>query len=167
MRTSAFAPLELGWRVGADEVALPHTRGWGEFLNGPEISTRILDQARRRLSWALANPERYNRHLERHLPLAARVGWLQRHFPWPTGMEPWLPDAELRAFAAALERGGHHPARPDLTVDRFLADAAVAYDAAFPELEPLAPLDKYRRRADTRHGGLLDLAPDDATAFRE
>jgi len=52
-----------------------------------------------------------------------------------------------------------------MTVDRYLDLAAVAYDAACPDLRTLAPRDKYRRRADTRHGGMLDLPAGDADAF--
>ena len=49
----------------------------------------------------------------------------------------------------------------------YLDTAATAYNAVFKELHPFSPLEKYQKRADGRHGGLLDLAQNDPAAFEK
>ncbi|HMX95748.1 MAG TPA: hypothetical protein PKC50_10935, partial [Elusimicrobiota bacterium] len=64
-----------------------------------------------------------------------------------------------------LRQGAAHARFPGMTVDRYLRAAGVAYDAVFKELRSLSPLDKYKKKADGRHGGMLDLPRRDAPAF--
>lgn len=52
-----------------------------------------------------------------------------------------------------------------LTLSQYLKTAAIAYDAGFKELCSFSPLQKYKKKADGRHGGLLDLSHHDADAF--
>lgn len=44
---------------------------------------------------------------------------------------------------------------------------AIAYDAVLKKNRDLLPIDKYRRYADRRHGGMLDLPAENAKAFDE
>jgi hypothetical protein len=52
-----------------------------------------------------------------------------------------------------------------MSLRRYLEVATLAYDSAFDDLKPLTPLAKYERKADRRHGGMLDLAPEDSRTF--
>jgi hypothetical protein len=47
----------------------------------------------------------------------------------------------------------------------YLKVSALAYDAAFPKTRNLSAFSKYKRWADTRHGGMLDLPREDSGAF--
>ena len=72
---------------------------------------------------------------------------------------------ELVRLESALEQGKRARSWHRLTLRRYLETAGIAYDAAIPELRSLTPRKKYERKADTRHGGLLDLRPVDPRAF--
>lgn len=164
---SSRTSYELRWTIGSDEVELPPVEGWYlPWENTEDLWLDVLAQARRRLEWGLANPARYNRHMERYVPPTARRGHVLRRYTWPKGMDTALPPEELDQLERAVGRSETHPRRPTLSRARYLADAGVAYDAAFEDLRGLTPLEKYQRRADSRHGGFLDLAEDDAEGFR-
>ena len=166
-QVSSRISLDLRWKLGSDTVELPpDTETYGAWSNTPAFWLEVLQQAQRRLSWGLENPARYNRHLDRLVPLKLRRGHILRRHTWPIGTEPLATAAELDALARAVSRSAPPPPRPELSPDLFLRDAAIAYDAAYEELRPLAALDKYTRRADRRHGGMLDLPPEDAAGFR-
>lgn len=159
---------ELHWKLGSDQVELPpNERGFAPWPNDELLWRDVLGQVQRRLAWGLANPDRYNRHQDRYVPMERRTGHILRRYTWPLGLGPALPAAELNALEQVVLHGQNHPPRPALSVARFLSDAAVAYDAAFEDLRALPPLAKYRRRADSRHGGMLDLPDEDEDAFRQ
>ncbi len=54
-----------------------------------------------------------------------------------------------------------------MTLSRYLKTVEMAYDAVFKDLRDLPPIQKYRKKADGRHGGLLDLPAVEARAFAE
>ncbi len=158
-------PFEIRWVLGSEEVGIaPASCLYPSMHNDEDLWLRITEQIEGRLRRGLKNPAAYNRHVARHLPEDCRTGYLMRRLSWPVGHE-LLPVEALDAADEALARGQTHPPRPPMTVNRYMEAAAVAYDAAFEDLRDLAPLAKYRRRADNRHGGLTDLPADDAEAF--
>ncbi|MBI4601917.1 MAG: hypothetical protein HY721_08140 [Planctomycetes bacterium] len=166
-----YATVTLGWRdhrltwhVGTDEVRLEGGGGWTSWSD-EELWRRVLEQVVRRLREAVRRPDRYNRRVERLLPLACRTGKIERRLTWPPGRRPPVAAARIAKLERRLPEAAGRSGLPELTLSRYLKTAAVALDAAFDDLEGLSALQKYRKRADTRHGGLLDVPARDGQAF--
>jgi len=172
-RNELYCTVELGWsaptlvwEMGRNRVRFENEPSWsGAYGNDALLWTRVLDQVERRLVRAIENPETYNRRVARLLPLRSRTGRIRRRLSWPRRSRPPLTAAELARLGSALEQGNRAESWPSLTLRRYLDTAAIAYDATIPELRTLTPRKKYERKADTRHGGLLDLRPADPRAF--
>jgi hypothetical protein len=156
----------LTWRVGSDEVRFERLSGWSS-QRAECLWRRVLEQVVAKLRAAVASPESYNRRVQRLLPFACRVGKIERRLTWPRGQRPPFSEARLRKLEKLLAKAPERPGLRAMTRSRFLMTAAVALDAAFGDLKGLTPLAKYQRRADTRHGGLLDLPASDAQAFEK
>lgn len=172
-RDELYCTVEMGWsaptlvwEIKRNRVRFEHQPSWGDGpLNDAGLWTRVLDQVGRRLARALENPAAYNRRVARLLPLRSRAGRIKRRLTWPRRCRPPLTAPELARLESALEQGKRAESWPSLTLRRYLKTAAIAYDAALPELRSVSPRKKYERKADTRHGGLLDLKPTDPRAF--
>lgn len=167
---SLFVPRtwhQLEWRIGSDEVKLE--RGWSmsAFSFDEKMWGDALEQIEHRMASAVGNFAAYNRRVERMLPPACRTGKVRRGLTWPRDQEPPLPRREIDRFDAAVARASDLPRAASMSLSAYLDVVAVAYDAAFADLRPLSPREKYKRRADGRHGGLLDLPADDAPAFED
>lgn len=77
------------------------------------------------------------------------------------------PTRQLQHLESTLSEATKCPRLRRMTLAQYLNTAAVAYDAGFRELRAFSPRQKYQKKADGRHGGLLDLPPHDATAFEQ
>ena len=137
------------------------------FRDGPELWSLILEQVERRLRSAATNVAAYNARVKRYVPAASRVGKIRRRLTWPKGTRAPLSRSAVTSVERALGQSSARPASTTLSADHYLALAGVAYDAAFPELRDLAPREKYARKADGRHGGMLDLPGTDPGAFEK
>jgi hypothetical protein len=161
-----WSALTLVWGIGRSRVRFEAQLAW-DFgsRNDARLWTKILDQVERRLKRALVNPAAYNRRVARRLPLRSRTGRIRRRLTWPRRARLPMTASQLARLASALEQGKQ--ARPwrRLSLRRYLQTASIAYDSAFPALRALSPRQKYRRKADSRHGGLLGLKPTDTRAF--
>ena len=172
-RKELYCTVVLGWSAftlvwNIDEDKVRFERGLhraADNWNGGELWERVLEQVAHRLRAALSNPEAYNRRVARLLPLHSRTGRIRRRLTRPRHARPPIDRSALEQLASALEQGENVRSWPRLSVRRYLETAAIAYDAAYRELRGLQPRTKYKRKADTRHGGLLELAPGDARAF--
>jgi hypothetical protein len=168
-----YGSMETGWSQSAGQWKISsgeffRDRTFGHFSGGTEdreLWVRALPDLTRRLKAALKNPEAYNRRVNRLLPLSARRGRVLRRFTWSRGARSPLSPGETRRLEAAGHLGDSARPWAKLTVTLFLQTVARAYEAAFKELRPLAPLAKYKQKADNRHGGLLDIDPNDRQAF--
>jgi|GEM_PF-5638091 len=72
---------------------------------------------------------------------------------------------DLLRLEKAIVRGKSERSWRTMSLARFLDVAAISYDASLDELKNLSPREKYERRADRRHGGMLDLSATDSRAF--
>lgn len=161
-----WSSCALAWNVGTDGVSFDARASFGSgFDSGPELWLRALPQIERRLRAAIARPAAYNRRVERLLPLRCRTGRIERKWTWPAEARQPLSPAGLGRLNRALGAAARTRAWRRLSLRRYLEVAGSAYDAAFRKLARLTPLEKYRGKADTRHGGLLEVPPDDADAF--
>ncbi|MBI4545758.1 MAG: hypothetical protein HY703_11225 [Gemmatimonadetes bacterium] len=156
---------DLSWRIGSDVVTFEQGFSMGNYRLGETEWAEALAQIERRLRSAVKGFATYNRRVERLLPPTCRTGRIQRHLTWPTGWKPPLPPRDINRFEEGIERAKGLPPLDEMTLSAYLDAVAVAYDSVFEDLRPLLPLEKYKRRADGRHGGLLDLPPRDAAAF--
>jgi len=156
----------LVWNVGTDNVRIDRSASLGWGIHSPDLWKPALDQIERRLRAAMSRPDAYNRRVASLLPLRcthrARAAQVDL---WPPRTRKPFSTRNLERLERALRAGCRRHAWRKLDVGRYLGVAAWAYDAAFPDLVALSPRDKYERRADTRHGGMLDLPHDDAEAF--
>ncbi|MBM3853839.1 MAG: hypothetical protein FJ399_11895 [Verrucomicrobia bacterium] len=161
-----WAAPSLAWAGGSPEVSFESFLPSDSSLYGnPRFWAELLRQTTRRLRSAIRHPAAYNQRVARLLPLGSRTGRILRRLSWPPGTRAPLSRRALDRLDQALARGGQIASLRHLNADRYLRTAAVAYDAAYAELRRLNPREKYRRKADGRHGGLLDLDPRDAAAF--
>jgi hypothetical protein len=103
--------------------------------------------------------------VEARLPFARRTGKIQRALTWPEGEEPDLDEAALEELESMYAFVESSPRLKHLTVADYLSTASIAYDGAFENKTSLSPLEKYKSRADGRHGGMLDLPLNNAKAF--
>jgi hypothetical protein len=159
------AGYDAVWKVGSKEVRFESGSVSGDYQNGEALWEWALAQIERRLLSAMQDLPRYNRFIERRLPLSCRVGKIQRRLTWRRKARPPLPARQILSLENILGEAKGRPPLPEMTSSRYLATAAVAYDAVFKDLRPLPPLGKYKKKADGRHGGLLDLPGDSAEAF--
>lgn len=161
-----WSTFTLLWKVGSDEVGFEDSpfssSGHG---NGPELWEDLLEQVERRLRSAIMNPAAYNRRVARLFPFECRTGRIQRRLTWPKSARRPLSTRESERLQRALERGRCAPSWSSLSLRRYLEVASMAYDAVFDELGSRSPLEKYQSKADRRPGGMLDLPPDDTSAF--
>ena len=161
-----WSTVSLVWNVNANEVAFEGEPSFDAgHRHGPELWDNVLRQIEPRLRGALANPEAYNRRVARLLPIGCRTGRVKRRLTWPRTTRSLLPFATLERFRRALARGRRARSWRRLSLRRYLDVAALAYDSTFADLKRLTPLEKYTRRADQRHGGMLRLDPEDPQAF--
>lgn len=171
-RGTLFVSLYIGWRwhgmswpVGSDEIEAKRGLGSDADDLGEDIWQSALTQIERRLRSAVRDPEAYNRRVRRYLPLSCRTGKIERCLSWPKGTRRPLALRQVRRLERAMQRSCRPCPIREMTLARYLSVVAIAYDAAFKELRTLSAHEKYKARADGRHGGLMELPPDDAAAF--
>lgn len=172
-RDELYCSVELGWStvtlvwtIDDDNVRFEGEPPFGfGCRNDPELWQEVLEQVVRKLSRALHNPAAYNRHVARLLPRRCRTGRIKRRLTWPKGSPKPISMHDLARLEAAVARGKAARSWRSMSLQRYLEVAAMAYDAVFEDLKALAPREKYERRADRRHGGMLDLPVKDSAAF--
>jgi hypothetical protein len=145
------------------EFESPLPFGFG--ANSEEFWSDVLTQVNRRLISALNNSLAYNRMVEARLPFECRTGKIQRAFTWQEGEEPEMDDGTLKKLESMLSIVELSPRLKRLTVADYLTTTSIAYDAAFENMASLSAVEKYKSKADGRHGGMLDLPLNNAKAF--
>lgn len=156
--------VDMAWHLATGEIEF--FRGLAPCgPSGEREWHRVFSQVERRLTSALKDFSRYNSLVSHRLPMACRTGKIQRNLTWPKSIKTAIPRAEIGRAKRALCKAGALPLLAEMTKKRYLETVAIAYDAGFKDLRSLSPLEKYRKRADGRHGGLLDLPDSDAEAF--
>ena len=110
------------------------------------------------------------------IPYRYRRGWSSQEGPWETGDFPrendldGLTDEEIERFAELIDNGcSERPVDriPEMTVNRYLELCSVCFTARGCNLDGMDLKERYMRYADGRDSGMLDLDPDDPSAFAE
>lgn len=156
--------MGLSWHLATGQVERQRGLGTGGYAEVQEWA-KALAQIERRLESALANISRYNANVSRRLLMACRHGRIQRGLTWPKQVKAAIPLTRINRAKRVLREAASRPWLTEMTKRRYLETAAIAYDACFKELRPFSALEKYRKKADDRHGGLLDLPDEDPEAF--
>jgi hypothetical protein len=156
------ALMELDVNSGETQWIDVDQPGWPR---GADYWPKALPQVHAELAEAVRDFDAYNQRAEREMPLASRTGKIQRHLTWTEGEER-VPKQRIDAAREAVRAAARRSPLPALSMADYLRIAELVYDAAFPEEKHLPRAEKHRRHADGRHGGMLDLPPDDAAAFR-
>jgi hypothetical protein len=170
MRLCVFVSMQdrdssIVWDLRSYQWEFESPLPFGFGANSEEFWRDVLTQVNRRLISALKNPSAYNRMVEARLPFECRTGKIQRAFTWLEGEEPEMDDSTLKKLESMLSIVESSPRRKRFTVSDYLATTSIAYDAAFENMSSLSPVEKYKSRADGRHGGMLDLPLNNAKAF--
>lgn len=118
----------------------------------------------------IQDPDEYNRRFARSLPTRYQLGKIQRRDTWIQKNEKYflrdeLTPEEIEHFKRAASKCNSPPPFQEITRDDFLGFCALGYDVIFPKERKLSALEKYKRHADGRHSGLLDLSGRDAHAM--
>ncbi len=151
----------LTWKLGSSTCTVESRYDWYE---AERLWKEAVPQLDRKLRLALGRPRRYEALMKR-MPVECRTGKIERRLTWPPGPRP-LPESKVAQIEPELGRAAEYPGPREMTVETYLRAAAVAYDAAFAKARKLTPWKKYERFADRRHGGMMDLPPRNARAFR-
>lgn len=157
------ALMEANIRTGDVEWVDVDQPGWPR---GTEIWPEAFPQLHERLRAAALNPEEYNRKVAEEMPPAWRTGKIQRRFTWREGAEQMSADLIEKVRQAARSAAARAPL-PALSTGEYQRIAELGYDVAYPRERHLPRAEKHRIHADKRHGGMLDLPPGDADAFKE
>jgi hypothetical protein len=170
MKLCAFVSMpdrdsSMVWDLRSRQWEFESPLPFGFGANFEEFWRGVLTQVNRRLISALKNPSAYNRMVEARLPFECRTGKIQRAFTWLEGEEPEMDEGTLQKLESIYSSVELSPRLKKLTVVDYLATASIAYDAAFENMASLSPVEKYKSRADGRHGGMLDLPLNNAKAF--
>ena len=169
-----YGSIEAGWTtysstlfISSGDVVIENPTSFSMAWEAHDLWTSALPQLTRRLKAAIGNPDVFNRRVRRLIPLEARTGRVIREWTWPERASTPLSKMELSRFESACARGERTTPWNSLTSGKYLEIVARAYDAAYPDLRNLAANKKYSSKADGRHGGLLLLPAQDASAFRD
>ncbi|MBF8258665.1 MAG: hypothetical protein HW377_1039 [Actinobacteria bacterium] len=168
-----FGSIDAGWTtytstwdISSGEIAFENASSFSMW-NTQDVWTSALPQLMHRLKAANENPDAFNRRVRRLIPLEARTGRVVRKWTWPKRARAPLSGNELARLESACMQGARAESWASLTSDKYLQIVGRAYDAAFPELRNLAVREKHSLKADSRHGGLLELPDQDDRAFHD
>lgn len=129
-----------------------------------------METTRQELERFLSAPSSYCRHIQEALPLRDRFGRALRREVWETVsgdhyLKDELTESEKQIFEEIvpdLEKGG---ALPTMTAREYLEYCKICYVGAGMAGDTEENDRLYRRHADGRDDGLLDLPADDPAAF--
>jgi len=122
----------------------------------------------------LADPAKYNLEFRRALPLTKRYGRIVRRDLWRASnhadeIEREFASVDIDRFRELVLNLDEKAVVPEMSLSAFLNYCRICYKANnYPALRPsMTPMEMYIAMADGRDDGLLQLPPDDPSAFRQ
>ncbi len=162
-----WGTYRMDWKIKDKKINFETGSGsGGDYYNNEYLWERALTQIYQRLKSALKNPERYNRHVKQYLPFACQEGKIERRYTWDRKTKSIIPFSKIQHLEDLLAEAAKLEYLSQMTLRKYLETVAITKNAVFKGLKSLSLVEKYKKRADTRHGGLLDLPMDDAEAFK-
>lgn len=149
----------------------------GADLNGDEqiqflswLQTAIENEVAR----FVADPNGYNQFINKNLPLHKRYGKIKRMILWENvddmiRFDEQFGQANLEKFERVVESIKEENLITEMTADDFFRYCEICYDANdyFKDSLGLSPGEKYRKMADGRDDGLLEVQRDSQQAFEK
>lgn len=126
-------------------------------------------------SVTLLTEGKYNQYVKDNLPLIHRTGTILRRDFWK-GFEhakentfDGISDSECEEFISLMKnfkKDAIPSARlTEMTANRFLKACSLGYTINGYEVSGLSPKEQYKKYADSRDAGLLEINPDDASEY--
>jgi len=176
----SVAPLSFDITVACNDGLVTVRDGTNDQITIPFnlFSDWLFHQISREISAALADPERYRQSLAKRIPLTERFVRVQREQLWEA-----LPDSEHYiidemtpserqefqdiAYHLKEETVMSKPPISGFSAADYFHCCTLCFDAAGlgDDDRGLSARDRYRKHADGRHGGLLDLPEKSSDAF--
>lgn len=174
------APLSFHVTVACNDGLVTVRGGVNDQITTPFslFADWLFHQISREISAALAEPERYGQSLAKRIPLTERFVRVQRNQLWEAlpDLEHYIIDEmtpsdrqEFQDIACNLKA---EVVRSKLPISGFSAAqyfrcCALCFDAAGlgDDDRGLSARDRYRKHADGRHGGVLNLPEEPPDAF--
>jgi hypothetical protein len=132
----------------------------------------LIPEIEQRLREFLRDPDGFRSELEQTIPVRERLGRVQRKVYWEYAsithrlIRDELTENEIETFIAIAPELREASALRNMTLRDFLNACAVAYEGAGYDLKALDVVSQYRRMADGRDEGLLDIDLDSSTDLR-
>ena len=176
----SVAPLSFHITVACNDGLVTVRDGTNDQITTPFnlFSDWLFHQISREISAALADPERYRQSLAKRIPLTERFVRVQRERLWEA-----LPDSEHYiiyemtpserqefqdiAYHLKEETVMSKPPISGFSAADYFHCCKLCFDAAGLGDDDLglSPRDRYKKHADGRHGGLLNLPEKSSDAF--
>lgn len=175
-----MAPLWFNALVVHENETIVVSGGLADDIEEPFIifSNWLLEVISSEIRAAQSDPILYKTSLEQRIPLTQRFAKIQRKQLWVTLSDTEhfiaseMTPAEIQEFQKIARMLSHDAVCQESPLSGFSAAdyfrcCALCYDAAGLHTEDtgLSPRDRYKKHADGRHGGLLDIAEDSPDAF--
>ena len=116
----------------------------------------------------------YNDYIAENLPLHKRFGKIKRlelweHIPEMERLDVTLGETDLRRFEAAVNKMNVATLIPAMTTDQFFHYCELCYEANyyFKDEKHMTPRSKYKKMADGRDEGLVDVSGVSEKAFND
>lgn len=137
------------------------------------------------LSWVFSNVEAeienaqkdiefYNSYISENLSLCKRYGKIKRMLLWENipgieRLDSLFGKANLELFRVVVASINEEATIPEMTADKFFQYCQLCYDANhyFQDTNEITARDKYRKMADGRDEGLLDIEGGSSKAFEQ
>ena len=186
----ALYPEEYSWYVfryvdvdrygrwlGVDSTMMTPDRDDDQYmpvLHHTDLLKWLVHVVRERVDQVKAGT--YERDVVDNLPLRYRKGVVRRRDLWESGFIEYerdidgLSQGQISEFQSLVDEGIEKEPTgriPEMTLNDYLGFCSICFEARGESIEGLSLEEQYRRYADGRDDGMLDLDPDDPDAFGE
>ena len=174
------APLSFHITVACNDGLVTVRDGTNDQITTPFnlFSDWLFYQISREISAALADPERYRQSLANRIPLTERFVRVQREQLWEAlpDSEHYIIDEMTPSERQEFQDIAYHfkeetvmskPPISGFSAADYFHCCTLCFDAAGlgDNDQGLSPRDRYKKHADGRHGGLLNLPEKSSDAF--
>jgi hypothetical protein len=132
----------------------------------------VQSNVKKEIKTASRDIDAYNEYIAENLPLHKRFGKIKRlqlwqHIPEMERLDVTLGKTHLRQFETAVNKMNTKALIPTMTADQFFHYCELCYDANhyFKDKQPMTPRSKYKKMADGRDEGLVEIPGKSDKAF--
>lgn len=164
-----FVNNDLTFHVPADEVNKPYC------IDNAQLIECVARQTADTVEWLRRDEDGHNQDVARNLPYTRRIGRILREAYWTIDArdKEWvlkdLTEEDIAILRKVVEQTetADKPIHSQMTANLFFECCKMGYVANdYFKGKDLPAVEMYRRSADGRHDGLLDIDPDSPQAFK-